>query len=47
MPSGGVLGRRGVPEENAVARAYRGDRRLFFSFFGEEEEEEREEQGSW
>ena len=30
MPSGGVLCRCIVPIEHAVARSYRGDRRLFF-----------------
>ena len=33
VPSGGVLGRCIVSEEHAVARAYRGDRWLFFLFF--------------
>ena len=44
MPSGGVLCRCIVPIEHAVARSYRGDRRLFFLERGKNREEEEEEE---
>jgi hypothetical protein len=44
VPSGGVLCRCIVPIEHAVARSYRGDRRLFFLERGKNREEEEEEE---